>query len=168
MTAFVFVFTIAFTKIRPPQSAKLILYVWAIIMNLVLLYFIFGKEILGAAPVDPLTAFTVGMICLTALSEAVYVFWLFPLKGKHEPFREAIKRSREMAEAMVRKYVDVDLPFAAAAAIVLLQGGILLANYFLGFMPAITLVALSLIVANNLGAAVVRTPMENPQGETAS
>ncbi|MCX6801940.1 MAG: hypothetical protein NT067_02390, partial [Candidatus Diapherotrites archaeon] len=107
------------TKAVPSGKARLLLYVWALLAWVGFCAVLLEKFFIGAvrsylsplahsAPITfPLADyFFFGMSFFLLFSLAFYLYLLLPITGKNERFEQALKRTKEMAQAMVAKFDD--------------------------------------------------------------
>ncbi|MFH0875659.1 MAG: hypothetical protein V1859_07005 [archaeon] len=123
-------------------ASKLLLYIWFLIMNISLIIFKFSfgamsfffneAEITSYSPID---IFLTGMVFLFLVSNAVYIFELIPIPGKHQSFSDRIKQLKEHICVLVSKYSDEQIkPWFGLFLIVILGGGFYL-NFIFHIIP---------------------------------
>ena len=139
------------TKFVPGSRARLLLYVWfllvwAVLFLLLLREFFFGVVFARFLPFLGFQAvefqageyFFFGMSFFFLWSTAICLFMLLPLPRKHESFKHALKRSREMARALVAKFDDRNANWLAALLALFFVGGFFAVNLALKlFAPAV-------------------------------
>ena len=143
-----------FTRFTPGSRARLLLYAWFLLawigLGLILLQKFFFGVVLArlfsflnftAASFQPWDYFFFGMSSFILLSLAFYLFLLLPIPTKHETFKQALKRSREMAHSLVSKFDDRNASRLAAFLAVVFVGGFFAVNLLFDLFKPVVLIA---------------------------
>ncbi|MEK6958431.1 MAG: hypothetical protein AABW59_00120 [archaeon] len=76
-------------------------------------------------------------------------------------------RLAEQVSLLTSKYTDVEMSRKFTAAIILLQGGVLVANYFTNFISPMLLISISLLVSSFVSSFISR-PVSQPSAGAAA
>jgi len=141
------------TPYVPGNKGRLLLYVWFLINWIFCALFVFSKFFLGvilknsSTTFSPLEYFLFGFSSYLIVIIAFFLFGLLPIPGKHESLASAIKRSKEMANAMIAKFDDTHAGTIAVVIAIIVVGGGLIVNVIFKLIDPISLVALFLTLS---------------------
>ncbi len=156
---------------KPGQNAiiKTILYVWFLILQAIFasyyisnLFSAFGQQAVAFSLFD---AFILGTLIFSFTVSFVNI--LHFTKGKRENLSSYMLRLAEQVSLLTSKYTDVEMSRKFTAAIILLQGGVLVANYFTNFISPMLLISISLLVSSFVSSFISR-PVSQPSAGAAA
>ncbi len=138
-------------------KARLMLYIWFLIIWISFLFILsqkfFFQAILprifpflssGLTNFSLLDYFFFGMSSFFLVSLFFYLYLLIPVKRKGESFKQALKRSKEMATTLVSEFDGKNANLLAVVISIIVIGGFFVLNLKLNFLSPVTLIAVSL------------------------
>lgn len=141
------IFILSFLPIVLTFFWKLIFYVWFLLINTLLIWSFFSLGNLslffqqgGIQNLTPISSFLTGSAFFYLATGLIYLYLLIPIPGKHQSMENRIKEWKALVHLMVKKHTDIQTTWFQALFIILLEGGILLLNYFYHFISPNTLI----------------------------
>ena len=154
---------VSFADRKHGPAVKFFVYIWFLIIKAFFaLFYLDGSGLLKAFSVADsfslFDAFIFGTISVDFFVTALNLMMFLP--GKHEPSDEYARRMREEVALMESKFSDISVKKKAALAILLIQGGALVANFFLQIVPPLPMVSFSLLVSSALSFSVFKKELD--------
>jgi hypothetical protein len=144
---------IAFTQPQLAFPWKAAMYAWflVLIVSLALMQFSFGRLAIFYSPqqapwLSPIECLTMGMAFLYLCVNGTFVFELIPLPGRNESWRSRMRDWHALTELMAYRFIDLPSAPIIAAAIFVIEGGLLVLNYLYHFIPDGLLINLLLVL----------------------
>jgi hypothetical protein len=144
--------------------SKLILYVWYLMLNIVLLllyvltnyslwnYMHYGR---GGVWIDEVL---LGINGFFLIVNSLYLYQLIPFPGKHQSMKSRIREWKEFAGILTLQYRDIPSEALHTLVILVVQGGLLTANYFLHVLSPGIVIGLSVFLVQILTSFFHNTP----------
>src|SRR3972149_4753031 len=132
---------------------KSFLYAWFLFVLLFLIFIQFKSSFLNfifapgkiAASYGLFSAFSAGMVFLTALVYGSHLLAFLPIKSKYEHWSSRLREIGEHAFNVSAKYSNYQMNFIEALLITVLIGGIFLGNYHFKVAPSDLVINLGII-----------------------
>jgi hypothetical protein len=144
---------IAFAQLPLNLFWKAAMYAWflVLVLSLGLLQFSFGRLLIFTSPeyapwLSPLECVTTGMAFLYLCVNATFVFQLIPIKGRDQSWADEMKEWHALTDLMAYRFMDGPSPALVVAAIVSIEGGVLIANYIYHFISDGLLINLLIVL----------------------
>jgi hypothetical protein len=135
--------TLVIAIAQPPLNLfwKVSMYAWflVLVMSLGLIQFSFGRLLIFTSPKDapwlsPLECVTTGMAFLYLCVNATILFQLVPIKGRDQSWKDEMKEWHDLTNLMAYRFMDGPSPAVVVAAIVVIEGGVLITDYIYHFI----------------------------------
>jgi hypothetical protein len=144
-------------KIKLNFPYKLILYTWflCIVVSLGLFQFPFSQLALFLKDrqipwTTPLESITAGMAFLFLASNATYIFFLIPIPGKNQSWKDRMKEWHEFTDLLTQRVTDDQIDLRGVAAIVAAMGLVLVGNFLYDWVPSGLIINISIAVSSAL------------------
>lgn len=140
---------LAFKTLYLSDTAKLLSYIWFLILNvlLILAFFPNGNPLrIGEFIVNTheYTALITGTTFFYLVSNISFLYMLIPFKGKHQSWEERMREWHELTHVMKTKHDELQTHHYMTVGILVIQGGVLAGNYFFNIVSHIDMITIVL------------------------
>ena len=147
---------VAFVPRELPKVMRFCGYLWFVAMNIMLIGFQFSAGNILVFSEYKTVDFSIfgmlitGMLSVLVLTQIMTLAVLSPLPGKHQTWAERKKELAKQYYLITQKYSNVQLLPLQALLVIVIQGGILLLNYWLNILPHLIVIDVSWVLAETL------------------